>query len=368
MHRNNKVKTTTFAALALTFLSLDSAKAWWSVDYSSGSRFRLIEEKQLYTGATSYFNVSLEELTKPLQVGSRVAIINSGGVIDRIITLTESTDLSNAFAAVAIPRSGGVKYMDDDGIVRLEAINQGDIVSVQTPQGVKTINDKVDLTDKTAVINSYSEPTGDPVSSSNSSTVTAVTISSNNSVSMTITPPVAQPNTHVSVQVVTDGRSHSSVGTDNQGTPVTINDVPASSNVTVQTSIVNNVTGENVVIQNPVISTPSAPIPVLTPARNEASDKATIAQPVVTSQEQGSNGHRSANVEVPVIPNFDPSKTNVQLVIRDKNGSTTAMGLGGEGGVVKVDSLSPTESYTITVVIRDLTTGRETSIAGNRLP
>ena len=69
-----------------------------------------------------------------------------------------------------------------------------------------------------------------------------------------------------------------------------------------------------------------------------------------------------------MIPNFDGSKTSVQLIIVDKNGSTTAMGLGGEGGVVTVDWLSPTESYNIKVVIRDLATGQETSIAGNRLP
>ena len=59
---------------------------------------------------------------------------------------------------------------------------------------------------------------------------------------------------------------------------------------------------------------------------------------------------------------------SVQLIIVDRRGSTTAMGLGGEGGIITVDWLSPTESYNIRIVIRDLATGQETSIVGNRLP
>jgi hypothetical protein len=55
-------------------------------------------------------------------------------------------------------------------------------------------------------------------------------------------------------------------------------------------------------------------------------------------------------------------------MVVDKNGSTTAMGLDGVGKVVTVDWLSPTEEYSISIVLRDLATGKETVIAGNRLP
>jgi hypothetical protein len=365
MSRNSKALVT---ILALALLSPAPASAWWSIGIHS--RERLIHDGELYLNANSYFNVSVDELTKSLEVGAKVAVINSGGVIDKIITVTETTDLSTVFAAAQLPDSGGVKYTDENGVVRLDAINQGDIVTVETSEGTKTINDKLDLTNQPVVPNPNPEPTGAPVADANASTITAVTVSSTNSTSITVTPPAATENTSVSVTVVTDGRSHTSVGTDNAGTPVTITDVPANSNVTVQTTITDNTTGQSTTVQNPVVTTPAAPEPITppTPARDEAVDKATITQPAVTSQQEGSNGHRSANIQVPEIPNFDSSKTSVQLVIVDKTGATTAMGLGGEGGVITVDWLSPTESYTIKVVIRDLGTGSETSIAGTRLP
>ena len=356
------------AILALALSSPAPAQAWWSIGLHS--RERLIHDGELNVNANSYFRVSVDELTKSLELRKKIAVINSGGVIDKIITLTEETDLSTVYATVQLPDSGGVNYTDEDGVIRLDAINQGDIVSVETSEGTKTINDDLDIENEPVVANPNPEPTGTPVADPNSSTITAVTVSDNNSTSITITPPAAEEDTSVSVTVVTDGRSHTSVGTDNTGTPVTITDVPANSNVTVQTTITDNTTGQSTTVQNPVVTTPAVPEPVTppTPARDEAVDEATITQPAVTSQGEGSNGHRSANIAVPEIPNFDASKTSVQLVIVDKNGSTTAIGLGGEGGVIAVDWLSPTESYTIKVVIRDLGTGSETSIAGNRLP
>ena len=354
------------AILALALSTPAPAFSWWGIGIHS--RERLMHDGELYTTANSYFRVSVDELTKSLEVGSKIAVINSGGVIDKIVTLTEETDLSTAYAAAQLPDSLGVKYTDENGVIRLDAINQGDIVTVETTEGTKTINDDLDVKNEPVVANPNPEPTGVPVADTNTSTITAVTVSDNNSTSITITPPAASENTHVSVTVVTDGRSHTSIGTDNAGTPVTITDVPANSNVTVQTTITDNTTGQSTTVQNPVVTTPAVEVTPATPARDEAADKATITQPTVTSQQEGSNGHRSANVAVPEIPNFDASKTSVQLIIRDKNGSTTAMGLGGEGGVITVDWLSPTESYDIQVVIRDLGTGSETSIAGNRLP
>lgn len=350
--------------LALSMLGTSSSNAWWLVD-DTDTRSRLQNEGVPHINANSYFAVSVDEFTNLPQEGDKVAIVNPGGVIERIVTYNENVDLSNVYAVI-LPQENGVLYVDADGVTRLEAINQGDIISVKTSQGTQTLNDKINFHEIPALaptpISGVSTPFAD------ASTITAVTISSNSSISFVIVPPVARVNTSVSVQVITDGRSHTSVGSDNLGSPVTINDIPANSNVTVQTTVVNNVTGEITITQNPIVSTPQVSISTPAPARDHAVDLVTISSPVVTSSGAGTNGHRSANIEVPVIPNFDASKTNVQLVIRDKTGATTAMGLSGDGGVVSVDWLSPTESYDIQVVVRDLGTGHETSIEGNRLP
>jgi hypothetical protein len=188
-------------------------------------------------------------------------------------------------------------------------------------------------------------------------------------VTVTVTAPVVtDPNKEVSVQVIADGRSYSSVGVTGNGDTVEIKAVPQDSNITVQTTVRDTTTGTETVTSNPVVATPVAPIVTPEPARNEAVDKATIAAPTVTAQSEGTNGHRSASVSVPSVPNFDPTKTWATLMIVDKNGSTSAIGLDGVGKVVNVDWLSPTEQYEIKVVLRDLGTGQETTISGSRLP
>jgi putative ribosome biogenesis GTPase RsgA len=151
-------------------------------------------------------------------------------------------------------------------------------------------------------------------------------------------------------------------------TGVEIVAVPQDSNITVQTTVRDTTTGAETVTSNPVVATPVAPIVTPEPARNEAVDKATITAPTIVAQAEGTNGHRSASVSVPSVPNFDPNKTWATLMIVDKNGSTSAIGLDGVGKVVNVDWLSPTEQYEIKVVLRDLGTGQETTISGSRLP
>jgi hypothetical protein len=182
------------------------------------------------------------------------------------------------------------------------------------------------------------------------------------------TPVVTDPNTTVSVQVITDGRSHTSVGVSNNGETVQITAVPQDSNITVQTTVRDTTTGTETVTSNPVVTTPVAPVVTPEPVRDAAVDKATITAPTVVAQGEGTNGHRSASVSVPNVPNFDPTKTWATLMIVDKNGSTSAIGLDGVGKVVNVDWLSPTEEYQIKVVLRDLGTGQETTISGSRLP
>jgi hypothetical protein len=352
-------------ALAISFLPAQGANAWWGINPDvAGTILRLEEEDRTQVNANSYFNVSIDEIVDSPVVGDKYAILQ-GGVVDKIVTWKETT--STTGVVVKLTESGGVKYIDADGVIRLEAINQGDIVSVQV-SATKVETPDVDTTGE-VVPNPNPEPTGDAVADPNASTVTAVNVNSDNSVTVTVqTPVVTDPNTEVSVQVITDGRSHTSVGVTGNGESVEITAVPQDSNITVQTTVRDTTTGTETVTSNPVVTTPVAPIVTPEPARNEAVDKATITAPTVVAQAEGTNGHRSASVSVPSVPNFDPNKTWATLMIVDKNGSTSAIGLDGVGKVINVDWLSPTEEYQIKVVLRDLGTGQETTISGSRLP
>jgi hypothetical protein len=355
-------------ALAISLLPAQGASAWWILDSDFfDTRIRLAEEDRTQINANSYFKISLDEIVDAPVVGDKYAILQ-GGVVDKIITWKETTSLARVTGVIVkLTESGGVKHIDDDGVIRLEAINQGDIVSVQV-SATKVETPDVNTTGE-VVANPNPEPTGDAVADPNASTVTAVNVNSDNSVTVTVqTPVVTDPNTEVSVQVITDGRSHTSVGVTGNGETVEIVAVPQDSNITVQTTVRDTTTGTETVTSNPVVATPVAPIVTPEPVRDAAVDKATIVAPTVTAQAEGTNGHRSASVSVPNVPNFDPTKTWATLMIVDKNGSTSAIGLDGVGKVVNVDWLSPTEQYEIKIVLRDLGSGQETTISGSRLP
>ncbi len=352
-------------ALAISLLPAQGANAWWILDVARlDTQLRLEDEGRTQINANSYFKVSVDEIIDAPVVGDKYAILQ-GGVVDKIVTWKETTSVTGVI--VKLTESGGVKHIDDDGVIRLEAINQGDIVSVQV-SATKVETPDVDTTGE-VVPNPNPEPTGDAVADTNAPVVTAVKVETDNSVTVTVTAPVVtDTNKEVSVQVITDGRSHTSVGVTGNGDTVQITAVPQDSNITVQTTVRDTTTGTETVTSNPVVATPVAPIVTPEPARNEAVDKATITAPTVVAQAEGTNGHRSASVAVPNVPNFDPTKTWATLMIVDKNGSTSAIGLDGVGKVVNVDWLSPTEQYEIKVVLRDLGTGQETTISGSRLP
>jgi len=352
-------------ALAISLLPAQGANAWWRLNPDiNGTILRLEDEDRTQVKANSYFNVSIDEIVDAPVVGDRYAVLQ-GGVVDKIITWKETT--STTGVVVKLTESGGVKYIDTDGVIRLEAINQGDIVSVQV-SATKVETPGVDTTGE-VVPNPNPEPTGDAVADTKAPVVTAVTVEKDNSVTVTVTAPVVtDTNKEISVQVIADGRSYSSVGVTGNGDTVEIKSVPQDSNITVQTTVRDTTTGTETVTSNPVVATPVAPIVTPEPVRDAAVDKATIAAPTVTAQNEGTNGHRSASVAVPSVPNFDPTKTWATLMIVDKNGSTTAIGLDGVGKVVGVDWLSPTEQYEIKVVLRDLGSGQETTISGSRLP
>jgi hypothetical protein len=352
-------------ALVISLLPAQGANAWWILDSAHlDTQLRLEDEGRTQINANSYFKISVDEISNAPVVGDKYAILQ-GGVVDKIVTWKETT--STTGVVVKLTESGGVKHIDADGVIRLEAINQGDIVSVQT--SATTVETPALDTVGEVVPNPNPEPTGDAVADPNASTVTAVKVNSDNSVTVTVqTPVVTDENKTVSVQVITDGRSHTSVGVTGSGESVEINAVPQDSNITVQTTVRDTTTGVETISSNPVVTTPVAPIVTMEPARDAVVDKATIAAPTVVAQEEGTNGHRSASVSVPNVPNFDPTKTWATLMIVDKNGSTSAIGLDGVGKVVDVDWLSPTEQYEIKIVLRDLGSGQETTISGSRLP
>ena len=352
-------------ALAISLLPAQGASAWWSINPDiNGTVLRLEDEDRTQVKANSYFNVSIDEIADAPVVGDRYAVLQ-GGVVDKIVTWKETT--STTGVVVKLTESGGVKFIDTDGVIRLEAINQGDIVSVQV--SATEVETPAHDTTGEVVANPNPEPTGNAVADAKAPVVTALKVESDNSVTVTVQAPVVtDANKTVSIQVIADGRSYSSVGVSNNGETVDIKAVPQDSNITVQTTVRDNTTGTETVTSNPVVATPVAPIVTPEPVRDAAVDKATIIAPTVTAQAEGTNGHRSASISVPNVPNFDPNKTWATLMIVDKNGSTSAIGLDGVGKIVNVDWLSPTEEYQIKVVLRDLGTGQETTISGSRLP
>ena len=334
-------------ALAISLFPAQGASAWWGLNPDiNGTVLRLEDEDRTQVKANSYFNVSIDEIIDAPVVGDKYAILQ-GGVVDKIVTWKETT--STTGVVVKLTESGGVKHIDADGVIRLEAINQGDIVSVQV-SATKVETPALDTTGE-VVPNPNPEPTGPAVVDTNAPVVTAVNVNSDNSVTVTV-----------------QTRSHTSVGVSNNGDTVQITAVPQDSNITVQTTVRDATTGAETVTSNPVVATPVAPIVTPEPVRDAAVDKATITAPTVVAQAEGTNGHRSASISVPNVPNFDPTKTWATLMIVDKNGSTSAIGLDGVGKVVNVDWLSPTEQYEIKIVLRDLGSGQETTISGSRLP
>ena len=146
-------------ALAISLLPAQGANAWWIIDSDyTDTRIRLAEEDKTQINANSYFKVSVDEIVDAPVVGDKYAILQ-GGVVDKIVTWKEAT--STTGVVVKLTASGGVKHIDEDGVIRLEAINQGDIVSVQV-SATKVETPALDTTGE-VVPNPTPEPAGDAV-------------------------------------------------------------------------------------------------------------------------------------------------------------------------------------------------------------
>lgn len=243
-----------------------------------------------------------------------------------------------------VPQSLKVNYTSVTGQTKSDAINQGDIVAVVTTL------DQNPLSNQDVAI---------PVTTQ----VVSTSVNSDYSTSITLAPPVINnPNQTVEVQVVANGISFTSVATDNTSAPITINNLPSNEYVTVQTVIRDTTTGQTVTHQEVPIITENANVPVLVNFRDSVQDKAMISIP--TSQAIINGDSKSASISFDAIPNFDSSKTMASIMVVGPNGSTTYIGIDGNGGTVNVSDLSAASNYTVKMVIRDINSGEETIING----
>jgi len=370
--------------LIALFTNLQSAQANWYLDRTDGGPRgtveRMLGEDLLQTRSDDYHTVDVAQvettpqaagvIAEPLAIAKYAVVID--GVIDKIINwdgYSENEDIDENVVIIKLPEGDGVVYLDEQGIVRLSPIYQGSIVSVQVSPTEK-VTPEVGLVQK-APLNEPTPPTGPVVPKEHAPVVKEQVVAADNSISMKIEIPTANlpPNSTVSVQVVTDGRSTTAIGIDptQPSTTVTVNNLPQNENVTVKTVITDTTTNKETVIVNPVVATIPAPIVTPEPARSAAVDKATVAVPAVTSSTTDASGHRVVEIKTPVIPDYDPTKSIAMLLVVGPGGSTTAIGLFGAGETLTVGSLGPDSTYTVKVVIRDLGTGQETVIAGQSI-
>jgi hypothetical protein len=375
-----RISITTVCLISLSAIS-HSADARWFIDYDPvGSAFRMVQEDLLQVRSDSYFKVDVAQIeSTPQSAGSTPAPVEIAkyavvvdGVIDKIINwdgFSENEDLNENAVIIKLPEGDGVTYVDAAGVIRLSAIYQGSIVSAQISATEKA-TPKRGLVEKSP-LNEPSQPVGSPVAFENAPQVLSQTVASNNSISITIHVPTTNisSNSTVSLQVVTDGRSTTSIGIDPTapGTSLIVDNLPQNENVTVKTVIRDTVTNHETVIVNPVVTTIPAPIVTPEPARNSAADRASVIAPAVTSSATDASGHRVVEIKTPVIPDYDTTKSIASLMVVGPGGSTTSIGLFGAGETLSVGSLSPDANYTVKVVIRDLGTGKETIISGEPL-
>jgi len=383
--RKNLVRLSVPALVApLLIFGTQPAQARWYIDNENGGAVstvqRMLDETLLQVRSDFYYTIDVAQvestpqaagvISAPLEIAKYAVVLD--GVIDKIINwdgYSENSDLSENAVIIKLPDGDGVPFLDEAGVLRLAPIYQGAIVSEQVSPTEK-VTPEAGLVEK-APLTQPAAPVGTPVPYENAATVTAQTVASDNSISITVVVPTTNipANATVSVQVVTDGRSTTAIGIDptQQSTTVTVNNLPQNENVTVKTVITDTITNKETVIVNPVITTIPAPIITQAPARSAAVDKATVAAPVVTSSIIDASGARVVEIKTPVIPDYDTTKSIATLMVVGPGGSTTAIGLFGAGETLTVGSLGPDATYSVKVVIRDLGTGQETTISGQSI-
>lgn len=373
-------KVLAFTSISVCALvATPSANARWLIDGGPGSTVsRMDGEGLLQTRSDIYFTVDVAQVNSTPQAAGQTAgpsviekyAVVVDGVVDKIINwdgFSENEDLNPEAVIIKMPENDGVKYVNSYGDIIIAPVYQGSIVSELIAPEVK-VTPEVGLVQIIEIV-APAEPVGPPVVNASAPVVVAQEVAPNNSINMTIEVKTSEipANSTVSIQVVTDGRSTTSIGVDPTApvSQVVVRDLPQNENVTVKTIITNLDTNKETVIINPVVATIPAPIVIPEPARNAAQDLATIAKPYVTSLIFDASGHRVAEIKTPVIPNYDTSKTNASLMVVGPGGSTTSIGLFGNGETLTVGTLGPDFTYTVKIVLRDLGSGKETFIFGD---
>ena len=215
--------------LIALFANLQSAQANWFLDRVDGGPRgtveRMLGEDLLQTRSDDYHTVDVAQvettpqaagtISEPLAIAKYAVVID--GVIDKIINwdgYSENQDINENVVIIKLPEGDGVVYLDEQGIVRLSPIYHGSIVSVQVSPTEK-VTPAVGLTQKEP-LNEPTPPTGPVVPKENAPVVKEQVVAPDNSISMKIEVPTANlpPNSTVSVQVVTDGRSTTAIGID----------------------------------------------------------------------------------------------------------------------------------------------------------
>ena len=377
MRPTKSVAITSILAYSIIFAS--SADARWMLDTGPEITIsRMNSEELLHTRSDIYFTVDVAQVNSTPQSAGQTAgpaaiekyAVVLDGVVDKIINwdgFSENEDLNPEAVIIKMPENDGVKFINDFGDIVLAPIYQGSIVSELIAPNEK-VTPEAGLVQVVEIV-APAEPVGQPVVSINAPVVVAQEVAPNNSINMTIEVKNTDipANSTVSIQVVTDGRSTTSIGVDPTVpvSQVVVRDLPQNENVTVKTVITNTETNKETVIIIPVVATIPAPIVIPESARNAEVDKATIAKPYVTSLVFDASGHRVAEIKTPVIPNYDTTKTNASLMVVGPGGSTTSIGLFGNGETLTVGTLGPDFTYTVKIVLRDLASGKETFIIGD---
>ena len=329
------------ASLSFLLVSAVPSQANWSV----------IDEDQ---NSVREFVVSSDEVVSVPQVGKMYAVVEDGLII-KFVTWTVQMHQE---LLVTLPYSLMVNYIDITGILRAEPINHGDKIYVQTTQTTK-----VELNNDFVSAPVIDLPIFDGIPVEQDATeVISKEAKADYSTSITVKPiENNDPNKIVQVQVISNGMSFTSITTDNTNTPVVVDHLPANAFVTVQTVIRDMVTNSDTVIQSVLTPTVVVDIPVLPNSRNVVEDRANISSPKVLSQNEG----RGATISFDPIANFDAEKTRAAIMVVSPSGSTTYIGIDGNGGSVNVADLSPEINYVYKMVIRDMDSSEETVILGS---
>jgi hypothetical protein len=347
----NKIKSIISAA-SISLLTALPASAHWSVTERVGK-------------PTKDFTISRDEVVDNLESNKLYALVEYG-VIAKVFVWNEKDpsnyvttytpgsllplDLLEELVFVAkMPDSLTVSYTKEDGSAGVEPINHGDAI---------TVVEVLDKHDSPSNVPTYVNPTEIISSNTNSDFSTTLVLK-----------PIenTDPNKTVEVQVISQGLSFTSIATDNSSNPITINNLPSDSLVTIQQVIRDVQTNEETVLQNILTRTPDAQIPLIDNARDVESDKKEIAAPTNVVTVNSDSSSRSAVVSFQPINDFDPTRTSASIVIVGPGGSTTSVGVDGHGGSVNINDLALDSKYTVSMVIRDLASGEETIIRGANL-